>query len=133
MRHRGGVRALPVIVALGGGWPALVGCELPLPQEPRSPAVSAATIADVAAGEVAAEHDGDRAACRADERACEHVTVDVSRGGSADVLARWLRGDSVDEIAQSLGVAPDDVRWRLIGSVRWAGRRISYDRVYAAP
>jgi hypothetical protein len=57
----------------------------------------------------------------------------VSHGGDADVLARWLRGDSVDEIAQQLGVAPDDVRWRLIGSVRWARSRISYDRVYASP
>lgn len=128
MRHGGGVlRALMMIVASGSAW---LGCELPPPQEPTAPAV---TTASVAAGEIAAEHDGDRAACRADENACEQVTIDVNRGGSADVLARWLRGDSVDEIAQQLGVAPDDVRWRLIGSVRWARSRISYDRVYAAP
>jgi hypothetical protein len=55
----------------------------------------------------------------------------TARGGHADVLARWIRGDSVDEIAASLGIGPDDVRGRLIASVRWARSRIAYDRVHA--
>ena len=102
--------ALPVIVA----W----GCALPPPEEPTQPTVPGAPpIASATCG----------------GEACEHVVLDVTRGGSADVLARWIRGDSVDEIATSLGLGPDDVRWRLIGSLRWARGRVAYDRVYAAP
>ena len=51
------------------------------------------------------------------------------RGGHSDVLARWIRGDSVAEIAASLAVAPADVRWKLIASMRWARSKIAYDRV----
>jgi hypothetical protein len=54
------------------------------------------------------------------------------RGGHSDVLARWIRGESVDEIAASLAVAPDDVRWKLIASMRWARSKIAYDRVRPA-
>ncbi len=57
----------------------------------------------------------------------------VANGWRPDVLTRWIQGDSIGEIAASLGVAPDDVRWMLIGSVRYARSRIGYDRVVAAP
>ena len=54
--------------------------------------------------------------------------VCTARGGHSDLLGRWIRGDSVAEIATALGVPADQVRWRLIGSIRWARSRIGYDR-----
>jgi hypothetical protein len=63
---------------------------------------------------------------RGDEDTC------AVRGGHSDVLARWIRGESVDEIAASLAVAPADARVRLIASMRWARSKIAYDRVRPA-